>query len=168
MEDVISAYDFSRDQYLKIFSLADEILKGRKIKMKEKIIAEAFFEPSTRTALSFSAAAQRLGMNVIGFSSQEGTSVVKGENLADTIRMMENYSDCIVIRHKFDGAAKFAAEVSSKPVINAGDGKHEHPTQTLVDLYTIFKTFNTIDGLNFGLIGDLRYARTVNSLLRGL
>ncbi|ARM76279.1 aspartate carbamoyltransferase [Acidianus manzaensis] len=168
MRDIISALDLSREDFLSLFHLSDEILKGKKIEVKDKIISVAFFEPSTRTALSFTTAGEKLGAKIIGFSSTEGTSVAKGENLADTIRMLENYSDCIIIRHKFDGAAKFASEISDKPIINAGDGKHEHPTQTLIDLYTVYKTFGEIDNLTFGILGDLRYARTVNSLLRGL
>lgn len=168
MRDIISSLDFTRDDFFNLFSLADEILKGRKLEVKDKVIATAFFEPSTRTALSFATAAQKIGAKVIGFSGTEAISEAKGENFADTIRMLENYSDCIVVRHKFDGAAKFAAEISSKPIINAGDGKHEHPTQTLIDLFTVYKVFGQVDNLTFGLLGDLKYARTVNSLLRGL
>ncbi|AWR97571.1 aspartate carbamoyltransferase [Acidianus sulfidivorans JP7] len=168
MRDIISALDFSKEDFLSIFSLSDEILKGKKLEIKDKIVSIAFFEPSTRTALSFTTAAEKIGAKTISFSSEESISIAKGENLADTIRMLENYSDCIVIRHKFDGAAKFASEVSDKPIINAGDGKHEHPTQTLIDLYTVYKIFGEIDNLSFGILGDLKYARTVNSLLRGL
>lgn len=168
MRDIISALDFSRDDFLNLFSLTDEILKGKRVEIRDRVVANAFFEPSTRTALSFATAAQKLGAKVIGFSGTEAISEAKGENFADTIRMLENYSDCIVIRHKFDGAAKFAAEISTKPIINAGDGKHEHPTQTLIDLYTVYKIFGEVDNLTFGLLGDLKYARTINSLLRGL
>lgn len=168
MRDIISALDLSKEDFLNLFSLTNEVLNGKKLEIKGKIISTAFFEPSTRTALSFITAGQKLGAKVIGFSGPEGTSVAKGENLADTIRMLENYSDCIIMRHKFDGAAKFAAEISDKPIINAGDGKHEHPTQTLIDLYTVYKIFGEVDNLTFGLLGDLKYARTVNSLLRGL
>ena len=152
-----------------IFEDTDRRLKQPPTRELEgKIIALAFFEPSTRTYLSFETAAKRLGADVIGFSSTEGTSVSKGENLADTIRMLENYADVIVMRHKYDGAAKFASRVTKKPIINAGDGKHEHPTQTLIDLYTIRRHFGTPEGLVYGLLGDLKYARVVNSLLRGL
>jgi aspartate carbamoyltransferase (EC 2.1.3.2) len=133
-----------------------------------KIVSLAFFEPSTRTYLSFETAAKKLGAEVIGFTGEETISVAKGESLADTVRMLENYSDIIVMRHRFDGAAKFASRVTGKPVINAGDGKHEHPTQTLIDLFTVRRNFGCIDNLTFGLLGDLKYARVVNSLLRGL
>lgn len=170
LKDIISALDLTREDYEKIFEDADRFRKnGITSKLLErKIIATAFFEPSTRTMLSFHAAAVKLGASVIGFSGTEGISVMKGENLADTIRMLNSYSDLIVIRHKYDGAALFAAEVSLVPVINAGDGKHEHPTQALIDLYTVREVFNTIDNLTFGLFGDLKYARTINSLLRAL
>lgn len=109
MRDIISSLDFSKEDFLTIFSLADEVEKGKKLKLQEeKVVATAFFEPSTRTQLSFTTAALKLGAKTIGFSSTEGISEAKGENFADTIRMLENYSDCIIIRHKFDGAAKFA------------------------------------------------------------
>lgn len=169
MKDILSSYDFSRSDFEELFELTDKLMKEPSNKiLKDKTVALAFFEPSTRTYLSFSKASINLGGHIIGFSGEEGTSVAKGENLADTIRMLNNYSDVIVIRHRYDGAAKFASEVSNVPVINAGDGKHEHPTQTAIDLYTVYKNFNTIDGLTFGIMGDLKYARVVNSLLRGL
>ncbi|BAB66551.1 aspartate carbamoyltransferase [Sulfurisphaera tokodaii] len=170
MKDIISVYDFSKSDFDELFELADKLRNMStypKI-LKEKTVALAFFEPSTRTYLSFNKAAINLGASTIGFSGEEGTSIAKGENLADTIRMLNNYADMIVIRHKFDGAAKFASEISEIPVINAGDGKHEHPTQTVIDFYTIYRNFKNIDGLTFGLMGDLRYARVVNSFLRAL
>ncbi|AHC51812.1 aspartate carbamoyltransferase [Sulfolobus acidocaldarius SUSAZ] len=169
MKHIISAYNFSRDELEDIFALTDKYSKNlndtKKI-LNGKTISVAFFEPSTRTYLSFQKAIINLGGDVIGFSGEESTSVAKGENLADTIRMLNNYSDGIVMRHKYDGASRFASEISDIPVINAGDGKHEHPTQAVIDIYTINKHFNTIDGLVFALLGDLKYARTVNSLLR--
>lgn len=166
---MISILDLSKEEILEIFDRTDSYLQGRlKLRLDGKIVSLAFFEPSTRTALSFGSATLSLGGKVLGFTSEESISIAKGENLADTIRMLDNYSDCIVIRHRFDGSAKFASEVAEKPVINAGDGKHEHPTQTLVDLYTVQRIFGSVEGLNFGILGDLRYARTVNSLLRGL
>lgn len=169
MRDLISSYDLDKSDFEDVFEMTDKFLKTKSSDtLKGKTIALAFFEPSTRTYLSFNKASINLGASVIGFSSTEGTSVAKGENLADTIRMLNNYSDAIVIRHKFDGAAKFASEVSEIPVINAGDGKHEHPTQSVIDLYTVYKTFGFINGLTFGFIGDLKYARVVNSLLRAL
>lgn len=136
--------------------------------LKNKIVALAFFEPSTRTFTSFETAAKRLGANTIGFRFGETTSQAKGENVADTVRMLEAYSDCIVIRDKYDGTAKFAAEISSKSIINAGDGKHEHPTQAIQDLFTINEIFGHLENLTIGMLGDLRYSRTVNSLLRAL
>jgi len=169
VKNIISSYDFSREDFLSIFELTDGIISGKaNPKLTDKIISLAFFEPSTRTATSFTTAALKLNAKVVGFTSSESTSVAKGENLADTVRMLEGYSDCIIIRHKYDGAAKFASEISQKPVINAGDGKHEHPTQSLIDLYTVYKTFGEVDNLSFALFGDLRYARTINSLLRAL
>lgn len=128
--------------------------------LKGKILATLFFEPSTRTQFSFQSAMERLGGSVLGFSSIEGTSVKKGETLIDTIRIVSGYVDCIVIRHSKEGAAKLASEVSRVPVVNAGDGSHDHPTQTLLDLYTIKKGFNKFDGLKIGICGDLRYGRT--------
>ncbi len=169
MKNIISSYDFSKEDFLNIFELTDNITSGKiKPKLNNKIISVAFFEPSTRTATSFVTATLKLDAKVVGFTSPEGTSIAKGENLADTIRMLEGYSDCIIIRHKYDGAAKFASEISQKPVINAGDGKHEHPTQSLIDLYTVYKIFGEVDNLTYALFGDLRYARTINSILRAL
>jgi len=169
LQDLISILDLAKEEVLEIFEKTDALLRGKiMLRLDGKIVSLAFFEPSTRTALSFESAALSMGGRVLGFTSEESISVAKGENLADTVRMLDNYSDCIVIRHKFDGAAKFASEIAQKPVINAGDGKHEHPTQTLIDLYTIKRIFGTPEGLTFGLLGDLRYARTVNSLVRGL
>jgi len=136
--------------------------------LKGKVLATLFFEPSTRTQFSFQSAMERLGGNVLGFSTIEGTSVKKGETLTDTIKMISSYVDCIVIRHPQEGSAKLAAEVSPVPVINAGDGSHDHPTQTLLDLYTIKDSFKSLDGLNVGICGDLRYGRTGRPLSVGL
>ncbi|QIW24360.1 aspartate carbamoyltransferase [Sulfolobus sp. S-194] len=170
MKDIISVYDFSKNDFDELFELTDKLrnMSSPPKILKEKTVALAFFEPSTRTYLSFNKAAINLGASTLGFSGEEGTSIAKGENLADTIRMLNNYADVIVIRHKFDGAAKFASEISEIPVINAGDGKHEHPTQAVIDLYTIYRNFKNIDSLTFGLMGDLKYARVVNSFLRAL
>ncbi|ADB87387.1 aspartate carbamoyltransferase [Saccharolobus islandicus] len=169
LRHVVSSLDLTGDDYFRIFELADKFSNVKKLNyLSGKVVSLAFFEPSTRTAQSFHTAAIKLGADVIGFASEESTSIAKGENLADTIRMLNNYSNCIVMRHKFDGAALFASEISDIPIINAGDGKHEHPTQALIDLYTIYKVFGEIDGRTFGLLGDLKYARTVNSLLRAL
>ncbi|MCD6478388.1 MAG: aspartate carbamoyltransferase, partial [Candidatus Diapherotrites archaeon] len=127
-----------------------------------------FFEPSTRTRLSFEAAIQNLGASVIGFADANVSSTKKGETLSDTIRVVSRYADIIVMRHYIEGAARLASEVSNKPIINAGDGANQHPTQTLLDLYTIKKAFGRIDGLTIGLLGDLKYGRTVHSLALAL
>lgn len=136
--------------------------------LKGKILATLFFEPSTRTRLSFEAAMFKLGGAAIGFADAEVASVRKGENLADTIRTVENYADVIALRHPLDGAAKFAAEFAKVPILNAGSGSEEHPTQALMDLYTIQKEKGKIDGLKIALVGDLRYGRTVHSLAYAL
>src|SRR5881397_3647715 len=133
-----------------------------------KILATLFFEPSTRTRLSFESAMIRLGGQVLGFSSVEGTSVQKGETLADTVRMVEGYADVIVLRHPHEGTARLAAEFTERPVINAGDGAGQHPTQTLQDLYTIWDEKGKIEGLAIALVGDLKYGRTVHSLAHAL
>lgn len=133
-----------------------------------KIVASLFFEPSTRTRLSFEAAIQNLGGRVIGFSDSSTTSIKKGETLSDSIRMVSRYADIIVMRHPLEGSARMAAEISLKPIINGGDGTNQHPTQTLLDLYTIKKKFGKIDGLSIGLLGDLKYGRTVHSLAYAL
>lgn len=169
--DVITMRDFGRGELEELFETAkymEKYAKSRVDFLKGKIMAVAFFEPSTRTRLSFETAMRRLGGDVIGFWGAEGTSVEKGETLADTIRMLDAYSNIIVIRHKLEGAAKLAAEVAESPVINGGDGAFNHPTQAMLDLYTIWREFGHIDGLNIGLMGDLRYARTINSLLEAL
>ena len=136
--------------------------------LKGKILATLFFEPSTRTRLSFEAAMLKLGGSTIGFAEAEIASVRKGENLADTIRTVENYADIIALRHPLEGAAKLAAEFSSVPILNAGSGAEEHPTQAFMDLYTMQKEKGKIDGLNIALLGDLRYGRTVHSLAYAL
>jgi len=164
--DVISVLDFSKEDIEYLFKLTDHYLSnGYKEVLRGKVMAVAFFEPSTRTRLSFEAAMNRLGGSVIGFSSEEGTSVAKGEKFVDTIRMLDSYADVIVVRHRYEGSAKLAAEVAEHPVINAGDGRNEHPTQALLDLYTIYRFRGDVSSLVIGLIGDLKYARVVNSFL---
>jgi aspartate carbamoyltransferase catalytic subunit len=169
--DIISIEDFSREEinYILEISHAMEPLaqKGSDM-LKGKILATLFFEPSTRTRLSFEAAMLKLGGSTIGFAEPEIASVKKGENLADTVRTVENYADAIALRHPLEGAAKLAAEFSKVPIINAGSGAEEHPTQALIDLYTIQKERGKIDGLKIALIGDLRYGRTVHSLAYAL
>jgi aspartate carbamoyltransferase catalytic subunit len=171
--DVISIRDFSKKDIEHVLKTAEKLeneLKEREALdyAKGKILATLFFEPSTRTRLSFESAMHRLGGNVIGFAEASTSSVKKGESLRDTIKTVEQYSDVIVIRHPKEGAARLAAEVAEIPVINAGDGSNQHPTQTLLDLYTIKKEFGKIDGLKIGLLGDLKYGRTVHSLSEAL
>jgi aspartate carbamoyltransferase catalytic subunit len=171
-KDVILIKDFSREDLSYLFKKADQIEKMhdnvRMHLLDGKILGYLFFEPSTRTRLSFEAAMLWLGGCALGFAEPKVSSIEKGENLADTIRTVENYVDVIVMRHSKDGAASFAAEVAKKPVINGGSGTEEHPTQAMLDLYTIIKEKGTIDGLKIGLFGDLKYGRTVYSLLYGL
>ncbi len=163
--DIISIRDFSKRELLYILSIARKIEKRpNPILLKNKIAALLFYEPSTRTRLSFASATKRLGGNTIGFAKGEVTSLKKGETLWDTIKMAEQYSDVIIIRHPLEGAARLAAEAASIPVINAGDGANQHPTQTLLDLYTIQKEKGKLEKLNIGFLGDLKYGRTVHSL----
>ncbi|MCS7385957.1 MAG: aspartate carbamoyltransferase [archaeon GB-1867-005] len=169
--DFIDVRDFTREEFEHIFEVADELeslaKRGSQL-LKGKILASLFFEPSTRTRLSFEAAMLRLGGNVIGFAEPKVASIVKGETLADTVRVVENYADIIALRHPMEGAAKLAAEFASIPVINAGSGALSHPTQALLDLYTIRKEKGRIDGLKIALMGDLKYGRTVHSLAYAL
>ncbi len=171
--DIISIRDLKKEEIELVFSVADsmvDIALGKKESnaLEHKILATLFFEPSTRTKMSFESAMLRLGGRCIGFSDIGATSVAKGENLHDTVRVVESYSDAMVIRHPKEGAARYAAEISEKPVINAGDGSGEHPTQTLLDLYTMKKAMGGIAGKNVLLVGDLKYGRTVHSLARAL
>jgi len=171
--DIISLGDLSNEEIFQIFEVADRFEplargKGRSDLLRGKIMAALFFEPSTRTRLSFESAMKRLGGGVIGFAYPEISSVAKGETLTDTVRTVEKYCDVIVLRHPKMGAARLAAEVAEVPVINAGDGAGHHPTQTLLDLYTIKKTVGRLENLNVGLVGDLKYGRTVHSLVYAL
>jgi aspartate carbamoyltransferase catalytic subunit len=169
--DIVSIEDFSREEidYILSRSQAMEPLAAKGSDMlKGKILASLFFEPSTRTRLSFEAAMLKLGGSTIGFADAEIASVRKGENLADTVRTVENYADIIALRHPLEGAAKLAAEFSKVPILNAGSGAEEHPTQALMDLYTVQKEKRRIDGLKIALVGDLRYGRTVHSLAYAL
>lgn len=169
--DVVSILDFSREDLELLFEYADRAQRFVKSKLRVlegKVVALAFFEPSTRTRFSFEVASKKLGADVISIAGEEAISVSKGENLADTIRMLDSYSDLIVIRHKYEGAAKFVAEVAEHPVINGGDGWQHHPTQAMVDLYTVRKLFGSVDGLKYALVGDLRYGRAITSFLYGL
>ncbi len=164
-EGIISAKDFVREDIDYILDKADKMLSIKTSDLlKGKILATLFFEPSTRTRLSFESAMYRLGGNTIGFHSAEVSSTKKGETLADTIRTVQNYSDCIAIRHSLEGATRLAAKFARVPIINAGSGSGEHPTQALLDLFTIKQELGKIDSLNIGIVGDLRYGRTVHSL----
>jgi aspartate carbamoyltransferase catalytic subunit len=168
-KDVISIKDISKDDILHILDLAASLEKKPQPELLDgKILATLFFEPSTRTRLSFTSAMMRLGGNVLGFDNELGTSRSKGETLFDTIKMVEGYCDVIVIRHYNDGAAMLAAEAAKVPVINAGDGANQHPSQTLLDLYTIKKSRGTLENLKIGFVGDLKYGRTVHSLSKAL
>ncbi|UCE44467.1 MAG: aspartate carbamoyltransferase [Candidatus Bathyarchaeota archaeon] len=169
--DIISIKDFTREEIDYILETAEAmepIAKSRSNMLRGKILATLFYEPSTRTRLSFEAAMHRLGGDSIGFAEAEMASVKKGENLADTIRVVDNYADVIALRHPLEGAARLAGEFAHIPIINAGSGAEEHPTQALLDLYTILKERGRIDGLNITLVGDLRYGRTVHSLAYAL
>jgi aspartate carbamoyltransferase catalytic subunit len=168
-KDLISITDFSKEEYLKIMKLAAEFeANPNQELLKGKVIATLFFEPSTRTRLSFETAISRLGGRIIGFADPDSSSATKGETLHDTIKMVSNYADLIVMRHPLEGAARYAAEVSPVPVINAGDGSNQHPSQTLLDMYSILKTQGTLDNLNIFMVGDLKYGRTVHSLLMAM
>ena len=168
MRDFISMKDFTKGDILEVLRVAKELEKKNEELLKNKIVGSLFFEPSTRTRLSFTSAAYRLGAKVLGFDSPDATSLKKGESLRDTIKMTEAYSDVIVMRHNRDGAARFAADIAKVPVINAGDGANEHPSQTLLDLYTIEKEFGSIEGKKVAFVGDLKYGRTVHSLTKAL
>jgi len=168
-KSLISINDYSPEDYYRILELAEAFEKNPNQNLLEKhVIASLFFEPSTRTRLSFESAISRLGGKIVGFSQAASTSVSKGESLADTIKTVSQYSDLIIMRHPIEGSARYASEVASVPVINAGDGANQHPTQCLLDLYSIKKTQGTLENLNIFLIGDLKYGRTVHSLLMAM
>jgi len=171
-KDIISIKDFSKDQLEKIFTSTDKIIQldpfQRREICKGKTLGYLFYEPSTRTRLSFESAMASIGGSSLGISDISSSSTQKGESLADTVKIMSIYSDALVLRHPLDGSSRFASEISDKPVINAGSGTEEHPTQAIQDLYTIKKEKKKIDGLKIGIVGDLKYGRTVYSLLYGL
>lgn len=169
--DIVSIRDFNRSEVehiLQTAELMNPLTKSSSDMLKGKILANIFLEPSTRTRLSFEAAILRLGGNYISISEAKASSIEKGENLIDTIRVIENYVDIITLRHSLEGAARLAAEVASIPVINAGSGAGEHPTQALLDLYTIRNEQGKIDGLRIAILGDLKYGRTTHSLAYAL
>ena len=172
-KDLVSIRDLTKDQIEYILDLSKKMVpyaRGEKVKraLDGKILGNLFFEPSTRTKLSFESAAYRLGCDVIDVSEMSMTSIAKGETLADTIRMVDAYCDVIVLRHPFEGAARLAADVSENPVINAGDGAGSHPTQMLLDLFTMREAKDSLDGLNVTMVGDLKYGRTVHTLAQAL
>ena len=168
-QSLVSIHDFTKEDILRIMELAADFEANPNQRLLYgKVVASLFFEPSTRTRLSFESAINRLGARVIGFSDMNNTSVTKGETLHDTIRVISNYCDMIVMRHPVEGAARYASEVSRVPVVNAGDGANQHPSQTLLDLYSILKTQGRLDNINIMMVGDLKYGRTVHSLLEAL
>lgn len=168
-KSLISIQDFTKDEILHILETAREFEKNRTQNILEgKVIACIFFEPSTRTRLSFETAVNRLGAKVIGFSDASNTSVSKGETLKDTIKMVSNYVDMIIMRHPLEGSSRYASEISSVPVVNAGDGANQHPSQTLLDLYSIMQTQGRLEGLSINMVGDLKYGRTTHSLLQAM
>ena len=167
--DFVTIADLSKEKILYMIQMAKEfeIHPNREI-LKGKVVATLFFEPSTRTRLSFETAANRLGAKVIGFSDAKVTSATKGETLKDTILMVSNYADVIVMRHHIEGAAQYASEIAPVPIVNAGDGAHQHPSQCMLDLYSFYKTQGTLENLNIFLVGDLKYGRTVHSLIMAM
>ena len=166
---LVSINDYTKKEWISLLDLAEEFEKNPRQKILENyVVATLFFEPSTRTRLSFESAATRLGAKIVGFTDSSSSSVKKGESLNDTILTVSNYSDIIVMRHPREGSARYASEISPIPIINAGDGANQHPTQTLLDLYSIRKTQGTLDNLNISFIGDLKYGRTVHSLVIAL
>jgi aspartate carbamoyltransferase catalytic subunit len=168
-KSLVSINDYTKEEQLRVLEVAGEFEKNpvQNI-LHDYVIASLFFEPSTRTRLSFESAVNRLGGKVIGFSEASNTSVKKGESLRDTIITIANYSDLIIMRNPVEGSARFASEISPVPIINAGDGANQHPTQTLLDLYSILKTQGTLDNLHVAFVGDLKYGRTVHSLVIAL
>jgi len=169
--DITSIKEFTReevDYILEVAGAMEPVAKSGSDMLRGRILGTLFFEPSTRTRLSFETAMHKLGGSVVGFAEPGTASIKKGENLADTIRVVENYADILVLRHPLEGAARFASEFAHIPVVNAGSGAEEHPTQALLDLYTILKEKGRIDGLDVALVGDLRYGRTVHSLAYAL
>lgn len=164
-KSLISITDYSKEEYLRILSLAEEFEKEPNQRIAEgKVVASLFFEPSTRTRLSFESAINRLGAKVVGFADTNTSSGTKGESMVDTIKTVSCYVDLIVMRHSLEGAARLASEVASVPIINGGDDSNQHPTQCLLDLYSIKKTQGTLDNLDIALVGDLKYGRTIHSL----
>ena len=168
-KSLVSIDDIDREEILSLLEKAKYFEENPNHKILDgRVVATLFFEPSTRTRLSFETAVNRLGGRIIGFSDANSTSTSKGESLKDTIKMVSNYVDLIVMRHHLEGAARYATEVTETPIINAGDGANQHPSQTMLDLYSIYKTQGTLENLTITLVGDLKYGRTVHSLLMAM
>lgn len=168
-ESFVSIADCSKEDILRLIEKAEYFEQNPNQKLLEgKVCATLFFEPSTRTRLSFETAVNRLGGRIIGFTDAATTSSSKGEILKDTIKMVSNYADLIIMRHYLEGAARYAAEISNVPIINAGDGANQHPSQTMLDMYSIYKTQHTLNDLHITMVGDLKYGRTVHSLISGM
>ena len=166
---LVTIADHTREKIEYLVDMASEFEKHPNRRLLEgRVVATLFFEPSTRTRLSFETAANRLGARVIGFADPKVTSGTKGETLKDTIMVVSNYADSIVMRHYLEGAARYASEVAPVPIVNAGDGANQHPSQTMLDIYSIYKTQGTLDNLNIYMVGDLKYGRTVHSLLMAM
>ena len=166
---LVTIANHSREKIEYLLRMAQDFEhRPNRLILQGRVVATLFFEPSTRTRLSFETAANRLGARVIGFADPKVTSGTKGETLKDTIMMVSNYADIIVMRHHLEGAAQYASEVSPVPIVNAGDGANQHPSQTMLDLYTIYQTQGTLENLNIYLVGDLKYGRTVHSMLTAM
>lgn len=166
---LVTIADYSKEKILYMLQMASQFEKNpNRNLLSGKVVATLFFEPSTRTRLSFETAANRLQARVIGFTDPKVTSSSKGESLKDTIMMVSNYADVIVMRHYLEGAARYASEITPVPIVNAGDGANQHPSQTMLDLYSIYKTQGTLENLNIFLVGDLKYGRTVHSLIQAM
>ena len=172
MRNFISVKELSKEEIIEVLDVAKELdntdSEKRRKMMEGKIMTSIFFEPSTRTRLSFTSAAYKMGCQVLGFDNPDISSIKKGESLRDTIIMVSAYSDVIVMRHNIDGAARFAEEVTDCPIINAGDGSNEHPSQTLLDLYTLREELGSIENKKIAFVGDTKYGRTVHSLAKAL
>ncbi len=168
-KSLVSISDLSKEEIVGLLNKAAEFEKNPNQRILQgKVVATLFFEPSTRTRLSFETAVNRLGGRVIGFSDAKTSSQSKGETLKDTIMMVSNYADVIVMRHYLEGAARYASEISPMPIVNAGDGANQHPSQTMLDLYSIYKTQGTLENQVITMVGDLKYGRTVHSLLEAM
>lgn len=168
-KDLVSIESLSKEEITYLLEMTEEFERHPNRRLLEgKVVATLFFEPSTRTRLSFEAAANRLGARVIGFNDPKVTSSTKGETLNDTIQIVANYADVLIMRHFLEGAATYASEISRRPIINAGDGANQHPSQTMLDLYSIKKTQGSLENLSVYMVGDLKYGRTVHSLLMAM